>query len=552
MRASGKPVTALTAKAASFSALRHAGFPAAMTSASRLAAKAARDTGFTPSSDDKRTRIGTSRDVAVDSESGPAAPLQWIAAPGGGQVARIALTSPNAGAMRVGLTVRSLPRGTELRVTGSDAGSVVIGPLSGSDVAAVARERGQFWTPVTSGETQIVELWIPAGAQAGDVMVSAQMASHLDGRPADMFKATGAGASGSCNKDVACTASSDPAMAQAARSVAKMVYTENGSTYLCTGTLVSDGDTASQVPYLYTAAHCVDSQAVAATLNTFWFYEASGCGGSAKSFRQLSGGASLVYANAARDVALLKLADAAPEGGWFSGWDATPIQAGEALLALHHPAGDLKKASIGQAVTTTSFSYSSAAWTVGTTEGGSSGSGLFTRSGAEYVLRGGLRGGSASCQSSGDVANTANRDLYSRLDLEAESLATWLKAAPAAAATPAENFTGMWWNPSEPGWGASLMQGATGGVFATFYVYDADGSSMWVAMPDPKWQSSRVLEGALYLTHSQPVEAAYDAAKFSMVTAGTGRIEFAADGTGKLTLVMSGRTIVKPIAKFAI
>jgi hypothetical protein len=96
------------------------------------------------------------------------------------------------------------------------------------------------------------------------------------------------------------------------------------------------------------------------------------------------------------------------------------------------------------------------------------------------------------------------------------------------------------------------MQGATGGVFATFYVYDADGSSMWVAMPDPKWQSSRVLEGALYLTHSQPVEAAYDAAKFSMVTAGTGRIEFAADGTGKLTLVMSGKTVVKSIARYAV
>src|SRR5678815_1419622 len=91
----------------------------------------------------------------------------------------------------------------------------------------------------------------------------------------------------------------------------------------------------------------------------------------------------------------------------------------------------------------------------------------FTISGTEYLLRGGLRGGSASCESSGNVQNPANRDVYSRLDLQIANLAAWLKAAPAAA--PADNFTGMWWNPAEPGWGASLVQGPTGAAFVTVY-----------------------------------------------------------------------------------
>ena len=547
LRVFGKPVSSASAKSMAAPSLRLAAYPQELSSAIRLAPHAARlpEAAY---EGEKRTRVGVARDVALESEGAPS-PLRWLPASAGGLVARLTLTSPRAAALRIGLAVRALPPGSVLRFSGASGSAPVIGPISGETAVAVARERGAFWTPLTEGETQVVELWIPAAAQPGEVRVTVLTASHIDTAPSSMFKSTGAGASGSCNKDVACGASTDPAMAQAARSVAKMIYTENGSTYLCSATLVNDGDPASQVPYLYTAAHCIDSQAAASTLNTLWFYEATVCGGATGSYRQLSSGATLVYANAARDVALLRLSDAAPEGAWFSGWDAAPLAAGDALLGLHHPAGDLKKASTGETVASDS-SFNLAAWKVGTTEGGSSGSGLFTRSGDEYVLRGGLRGGSASCQSSGDVRNLANRDQYSRLDLEITSLAAWLKAAPAAA--PTENFTGMWWNPAEPGWGASLVQGATGGVFATVYAYDADGTSMWIAMPDPKWKTARVLEGTLYLTHGQPLEAAYDAAKFSMVAAGTGRIEFAADGTGSLTLIIGGKTLVKPMARFVV
>ena len=43
-------------------------------------------------------------------------------------------------------------------------------------------------------------------------------------------------------------------------------------------------------PGLYTAAHCIGTQAAAATLNTFWFFDAAACGGkSASDYRQLTG-----------------------------------------------------------------------------------------------------------------------------------------------------------------------------------------------------------------------------------------------------------------------
>jgi hypothetical protein len=84
-------------------------------------------------------------------------------------------------------------------------------------------------------------------------------------------------------------------------------------------------------------------------------------------------------------------------------------------------------------------------------------------------LRGGLRGGSASCASTGRVDDPANRDYYSRIDLEAATLRTWLTAAPA----PLDDYTDLWSDPAEPGWGLAIVQSAANRVFATWFTHDA-------------------------------------------------------------------------------
>src|SRR6476620_9317135 len=42
------------------------------------------------------------------------------------------------------------------------------------------------------------------------------------------------------------------------------------------------------------------------------------------------------------------------------------------------------------------------------------------------------------------------------------------------------NYTDMWWNPAESGWGVTLSQDYNGPIFATFFVYAADGTARWV------------------------------------------------------------------------
>jgi len=52
---------------------------------------------------------------------------------------------------------------------------------------------------------------------------------------------------------------------------------------------------------------------------------------------------------------------------------------------------------------------------------------------------------------------------------------------------PLTNYSGLWWNPGESGWGLSIQQSATSRIFAAWYVYDEDrpGGAPAFPMPGP-------------------------------------------------------------------
>jgi hypothetical protein len=86
-------------------------------------------------------------------------------------------------------------------------------------------------------------------------------------------------------------------------------------------------------------------------------------------------------------------------------------------------------------------------------------------------------------------------------------------ALPAAAqSVPAANYSDMWWNPSESGWGLSIAQhSSTNQVFAVWYTYDprelaASGRSkpLWFVMPGGNWTSPTHLTGTVYVTNGVP------------------------------------------------
>jgi lysyl endopeptidase len=389
-----------------------------------------------------RLIIGFAREVPAAQGSVNLSDLAWTQVDGGTQAAHISLTSTGAAAIRIGLVLTAAPAALEMRFKGSSSTAQVFGPYP----AELAHE-SIYWSPVLEGETGIIELTLPAGVSPGAAMLSLPMISHLVVagnalRQADPLGEIGS--SGACEVDVACMSTTlKQQAASAVNAVARMVLTDHGKTGLCSGTLVNDS-TTSFTPYFFTANHCLDNDdadvgaskanpaAVAATINTYWFFQTSVCGqdtANAVNFVLVAGGAKLLGRGVDFDWDLVRLNNAPPAGATFAAWNASPLsEAGTAATGIHHPEGDLKKFSQG---TTQGFqnlddgsSFVMMQWTQGVTEPGSSGSGLFTYNPNQnyYELRGALYGGNSAC----DAGHQGATDVYSRLDVALPMLRQYL------------------------------------------------------------------------------------------------------------------------------
>ncbi len=360
-------------------------------------------------------QIGFSRDVAKPDIN--LRRLRWQTLPNGAQVTSFEIASTNAQALRAALQLSGSgaqpgdPRKATLRFAGDD-GRVF--QQSGAEFAG--SQPG--WSAVIAGARMVVEIELPAGQYPQGFALKIPQLSHLDISPvaSDTMMRPMIGESDSCERDIVCRANPTSGFTSAAKSVARMTFTSGGSTYLCTGTLLNNSNSPKKAMF-WSAAHCISTQTVANTLQTYWFYDATTCGGFTvnSNYTTLGGGAYLRYTNTTRDTTLLELKSAPPSGAFYAGWSSSAIgSTGTAIEGIHHPAGDVKKYSLGK-VTALSSSIDGKSplyrvqWSTGVTEGGSSGSGLFTvNSSGAYQLRGGLYGGTSYCSAPSDP------DYYSR------------------------------------------------------------------------------------------------------------------------------------------
>jgi len=399
----------------------------------------------------KRLPIGFGRTLPGAENAIRLASLEWHNVDGW-RVAHVTVTSPTAAALRIALSLASVPKGAVVRFAGTDAQATT--PFDAQRFAGEAQ-----WSPVLEGDTATIELAVPLDADLDDATLSLPQLSHLIVsqsalKQADPLRAIGT--SGSCEVDVVCL---DPALQQQAASAinatARIVLTDAGSTFLCTGTLLNNSS-GSTTPYFYTANHCIDDDdndvaasrgrpaGVTKTFQTYWFFRTSTCNvhtSTAVNFTLLSGGATLLARSVDYDWTLTRLDQPAPAGATFSAWNsAGPLATGTPVLGLHHPAGDLEKASQGATQPYDTYSdlssFIAVRWSQGVTEPGSSGSGLFTLnpSGNFYELRGGLFGGDSACRQQSGI------DDYSRMDVAIPLLAEYLTPTVTAKTVTAVEF----------------------------------------------------------------------------------------------------------------
>ena len=115
-------------------------------------------------------------------------------------------------------------------------------------------------------------------------------------------------------------------------------------------------------------------------------------------------------------------------------------------------------------------------------------------------------------------------------------------AGPAAAqAVPAANYTDMWWNQEQSGWGVSFMQHATNQVYAVWYTYDprepdaATGQfkPIWLVMAGGTWSTPTSITGPVYVTNGRPYNQ--PGSNTTVTAVGTFTFNFASSSAGTFT-----------------
>ena len=199
-----------------------------------------------------------------------------------------------------------------------------------------------------------------------------------------------------CHLDVTCY----PEWSSSATGVAQIVIETSEGSSICSGTLLNNRQ-QDLTPYFLTAAHCVATEEEARSVIALWRYQTQTCDGNLPDLRSVprTTGASLLStlgdgpiegsAHPDGDMTLLRLEGDLPDGVMFQGWDADPQPIGAQVTGIHHPGSDwgtFKRISFGQIIPDPASRisadvYAFTSYTQGYTEGGSSGSALFSSPG---------------------------------------------------------------------------------------------------------------------------------------------------------------------------
>lgn len=289
--------------------------------------------------------------------------------------------SPEAAALRVHFTDFDLPEGTALYIHTGDG--MAFGPYTGRGPNGT----GDFWTNTVAGDHAILRL---DGGMSGEPHFTVAGVGHLTSefalanslRPRADAGSVPCSFNASCVVDAACVSTSS-AVNTARDAVAHILFASGAYLYICTGGLVADSDTSTNIPYFLTANHCISRASEASSLETFFFYTAPSCGACPDPGAASTTGSTIVSSGKTGDYTLLRLSQNAPSGAAYLGWSSTPIANtdGVALFRLSHPKGAPQSYSTHVVDTSkvTCRSWPRGNWiysrdTLGATEGGSSGS----------------------------------------------------------------------------------------------------------------------------------------------------------------------------------
>lgn len=350
----------------------------------------------------------------------------WETLPNGDRIWLIQFTSAGALSMNVIFNDFYLPEGSMLHIYSADKQM-----YDGAYTSINNNENKMLGTQLVKGESVVIEYYEPSEVKGqGRLQVGTIIHGYRD---INGWYQQRVNESGACNMDVICPDGTP--WSDEKRAVARIL----SGGYLCSGTLVNN--TAQDgTPYFLTANHCNPSTMGSAVFR--FNYESPVCGSqtvansTAPSTNDVVNGSTFRASNADSDFGLVELSSIPPASYniYYAGWDHSG-NIPQTGVGIHHPSGDVKKISFDDDPLQSAQGLSSVAnseWQIEawerltTTEGGSSGSGLWDEN---HHIVGQLHGGQASCSNSindyygkfamswdGNGATVASQRLHDWLD----------------------------------------------------------------------------------------------------------------------------------------
>jgi cytochrome c553 len=118
---------------------------------------------------------------------------------------------------------------------------------------------------------------------------------------------------------------------------------------------------------------------------------------------------------------------------------------------------------------------------------------------------------------------------------------------PAGPIVPLFDYTDLWWNPGESGWGFNIIQHASHVIFGVIYTYDAPNRPMWFVLPGGAWVSPITFTGKLYRVTGSPGNMAFRAGE--VVEVGNATLLFNGANDATLTYSVNGVQVSKAITR---
>lgn len=133
------------------------------------------------------------------------------------------------------------------------------------------------------------------------------------------------------------------------------------------------------------------------------------------------------------------------------------------------------------------------------------------------------------------------------------SCALILPGATLAASPFSTDASDLWWNPNESGWGINLAQQGNL-IFATLYVYGADGRPRWFVASDMQAQQVASgqpynFTGTLYETTGPVFSGPFNPGAVTRRAVGTIAFAYQPPERGTLTYSVDGATVTKAVQR---